>query len=54
LPIPALDGGHIVFILIEGIMKRPPRVKTRMLVQQIGMIFLLCLMVFIIFNDLTR
>ncbi|MCA9732563.1 MAG: RIP metalloprotease RseP [Deferribacteres bacterium] len=54
LPIPALDGGHIVFILIEAIMKRPPKVKTRMVVQQIGIIFLLFLMVFIIFNDLTR
>ncbi|KAA3613921.1 MAG: RIP metalloprotease RseP [Calditrichaeota bacterium] len=54
LPIPALDGGHIVFILVEGIMKRPPKMKTRMVIQQLGMVFLLCLMVFIIFNDLTR
>ncbi len=54
LPIPALDGGHIVFIIFEGIMKRPPKMKTRMVVQQIGMVFLLCLMVFIIINDLLR
>ena len=54
LPIPALDGGHIIFIAIEGIMKRPPKMKTRMVVQQIGMAFLLMLMVFIIFNDITR
>ena len=54
LPIPALDGGHIVFIVLEGIMKRPPKMKTRMIVQQIGMVFLLCLMVFIIINDLMH
>jgi regulator of sigma E protease len=52
LPIPALDGGHIMFLLIEGVMRREPSLRVRMVAQQIGMVLLLSLMVFIIFNDI--
>jgi regulator of sigma E protease len=52
LPIPALDGGHVVFLLIEGITRREPSLKTRMVIQQIGMVILLCLTVLILVNDI--
>ena len=54
LPIPGLDGGHIFIHLIEGIMRKPMSLKARIIIQQIGMAFLLMLMVTIIFNDITR
>jgi len=54
LPIPGLDGGHIFIHLIEGIMRRPMTLKARITIQQIGMAFLLMIMVTIIFNDITR
>ena len=54
LPIPGLDGGHIFIHLIEGIIRRPLSLKIRIIVQQVGMAFLLLLMVTIIFNDIIR
>ncbi len=54
LPIPALDGGHLVIILIEGIRQKPLSVRVKMIVQQIGMVFLLLLIFFVIYNDLAR
>jgi len=54
LPIPALDGGHLVIILTEGVRGKPLSVKTRMVIQQIGMVLLLTLMAFVVFNDIVR
>ncbi|ARA92090.1 RIP metalloprotease RseP [Rhodothermaceae bacterium RA] len=54
LPIPALDGGHLVFLLYEGITRREPSLRVRMAMQQIGMILLLAFMTFLIFNDILR
>ena len=54
LPIPGLDGGHILIIVIEGIIRRKLTVKTRMVIQQIGMAFLLLLIVTVIVNDISR
>lgn len=54
LPIPALDGGHLVFLLYEGITRREPSVRVRMVVQQIGLVLILGFMAFVIFNDLLR
>ena len=54
LPIPGLDGGHIFIHLIEGIIRRPLAINTRMIIQQIGMAFLLVLMFTVIFSDITR
>jgi regulator of sigma E protease len=51
LPIPALDGGHLVFLLIEAVTGKEPSVKVRMIAQQIGMFLLLGLMAYIFFND---
>ena len=54
LPIPALDGGHLVFLILEGILGRPISTRTKLLVQQIGMAILLTLIVFIIYLDIRR
>ncbi|MEM9663381.1 MAG: RIP metalloprotease RseP [Bacteroidota bacterium] len=54
LPIPALDGGHLMFLIYEGIARREPSLKVRMAMQQVGMVVLLLLMVFLIFNDILR
>lgn len=51
LPIPALDGGHVIFLLIEGLMGREPSPKIRIIAQQIGMVLILGLMVLVLFND---
>jgi len=54
LPIPALDGGHVVFLLIEAITRKEPSVKVRLIAQQIGMVIVLMLMVYFLFNDVFQ
>lgn len=52
LPIPVLDGGHVVFIAYEGIARKPLSMKKRLIAQQIGMFLLLTLMVVVTVNDI--
>lgn len=54
LPIPVLDGGHLVFLSIEAIRRKPIPFKKRLFWQQIGMGLLLLLMVFVTYNDIAR
>ena len=54
LPIPALDGGHLVFLIYEGIVRKEPSEKVKIVAQNIGFIVLLTLMVFVIFNDVLK
>jgi regulator of sigma E protease len=54
LPIPGLDGGHVFIILAESILRRKFTLKTRMVIQQIGMAFLLLLMATVMINDIGR
>lgn len=54
LPIPALDGGHLVFLMYEGVVRREPSLRFRMITQQVGMFLLLAFMVFLVFNDILR
>lgn len=54
LPIPALDGGHLMFLIYEGITRREPSLKLRMIMQNIGMFILFAFMIFLIFNDILR
>ena len=54
LPVPGLDGGHIFIILIETIIRKPLSLKSRMVIQQIGMVLLLGLMFTVMFNDISR
>jgi regulator of sigma E protease len=54
LPIPVLDGGHLVFLLIEGVRGKPLSVAARMRLIQAGMLLLLGLMVLVFTNDILR
>jgi regulator of sigma E protease len=54
LPIPALDGGHALFILVELITGRKPSDKVLMVAQAIGMSLLILLMLYATFNDIAR
>jgi regulator of sigma E protease len=54
LPIPVLDGGHLVFLGIEAIRRKPIPFKKRLFWQQVGMGLLLLLMVFVTYNDIAR
>lgn len=54
LPIPALDGGHALFLVIEVITRRKLSDKFMGIVQVIGMIILLALMIFVIGNDIIN
>jgi regulator of sigma E protease len=54
LPIPVLDGGHLVFYLVEAIKGSPVSIEAQMTAQKMGMVLLLSLMMLAFFNDLTR
>ena len=54
LPIPALDGGHVVFLTYEIISGRPPSDSFLEASQKVGMVLLLCLMVFAFGNDIYK
>jgi len=54
LPIPALDGSRILFLLIEGIRRKPINPEKEGLVHMIGFAMLILLMIFITFNDIAR
>ncbi|MCE2422724.1 MAG: RIP metalloprotease RseP [Gemmatimonadetes bacterium] len=54
LPIPVLDGGHLVFLGIEAVRGRPLAPELRMRVTSIGMAVILVLIVFVLGNDLLR
>lgn len=52
MPFPVLDGGHLLMIIIETVTKREIPVKVKIAIQNTGMVLLLLLMVFIIYNDI--
>jgi regulator of sigma E protease len=52
MPFPVLDGGHLVMILIEAIIRREIPIKIKMAIQNTGLVILLLLMAFIIYNDI--
>lgn len=54
LPIPALDGGRLVFLILEVFRGKPIDQEKEGLVHMIGLIALMILMVFIMFNDITK
>lgn len=53
-PIPVLDGGHLLFFIIEGIMGHPLSLKTREIASQVGLFIIISLMVFAFYNDIMR
>ncbi len=54
LPIPILDGGHLLFFLIEGILRKPLGERQREFAQQVGLVLLVGVMIFAFWNDLER
>ncbi len=54
LPIPVLDGGHLMFLSIEAIRRKPMTEKIQIVAQQIGIAFLATLMIFVFYNDIAR
>ncbi|MDI6744032.1 MAG: RIP metalloprotease RseP [Thermodesulfovibrionales bacterium] len=54
LPIPILDGGHILFLGIEAVRRKPLSEKVMMIAQRIGLAIIITLMVFAFYNDIMR
>lgn len=54
LPLPALDGGHLVFLVYEGITKKEIPAKVKIRVQWAGMILLIGFMLFVLYNDILH
>jgi len=53
-PIPILDGGHLLFLGLEAVLRKPMSIKKMEIAQQVGLIFILLLMLFAFYNDLLR
>ena len=54
LPLPAFDGGHILFIVIEKIKGSPVSQKTENMIHTVGLFLLMLLMIYVTFNDILR
>lgn len=54
LPIPILDGGVILLLLIEGVMRRDLSLEIKERFAQVGIVFLLLLAVFVMYNDIVK
>ncbi len=54
LPIPVLDGGHLLFLLIEAVIRRPIPERVYSFVYQTGMTFIIILSVFVLCNDIRK
>lgn len=53
-PIPVLDGGHLVFLLVEAVRGKPVSEKTMALAQRIGLVVLVMIMALAVYNDIVR
>jgi regulator of sigma E protease len=54
LPVPVLDGGHLLFFSIEALRGAPISFRKMEIAQQVGLVLLLSLMIFALFNDITH
>jgi regulator of sigma E protease len=54
LPVPLLDGGHLLFFVFEGVKGEPLELRYREAMLQVGLFLLVALMAFVIFNDISR
>ncbi|MBF6560262.1 MAG: RIP metalloprotease RseP [Candidatus Binataceae bacterium] len=53
-PVPLLDGGHLLFFVIEGIRGKPLKLRHREIAMEVGLFLLVILMAFVILNDISR
>jgi regulator of sigma E protease len=53
LPIPVLDGGHLLFYGLEAVLRRPVSLRMRETAQQVGIFLLILLMIFVFYNDIS-
>jgi regulator of sigma E protease len=54
LPVPILDGGHLLFFCIEAVIRRPVTGKVREVATHAGLLFIIFLMVLVFYNDISR
>ncbi len=54
VPIPVLDGGHLLFLAIERVKGSPLSMRARVIAQQVGIVAILSLVVFVTYNDILR
>ena len=54
LPLPALDGGRLVFLIIEAIRRKPINRKVEGSIHFAGLMLLMALMVFVMYNDIVK
>ncbi len=54
LPFPVLDGGHLIIVLLEGVLKKEIPPKIKIVIQNIGFIILLLFMAFVIYSDIMN
>jgi regulator of sigma E protease len=54
LPIPVLDGGYLLFFLVETIIGRPVSLRHREMALQVGLFLLMLLMIYAFYNDIAR
>ena len=54
LPLPVLDGSLLVYIVLEGIRRRPIDVRILERIQQAGVVMIICLLLYVTFNDISR
>ena len=54
LPIPGLDGGRLLLIIVEAIRRKPLKRETEAQIQLLGFSFLIMLSIYVAFNDVVR
>ena len=54
LPIPALDGGRLILLIIEAIRRKPLKEKTELTIQMIGFMLLISLSILVTYQDILR
>jgi len=54
LPIPVLDGGHLLFYSVEAVVGRPLPERVQLIGYQMGMVVVLSIMVFALYNDVSK
>lgn len=52
MPIPVLDGGQLLFLAYEAVMRKEPSARTQMILTSFGAAILLTMMIFAVFNDI--